>query len=141
VHVLKRIHRWLRPRGRVLDIHPEPEPASVDVRTPIGIENVGPFERPALDEKIRAARTALSRMVVAGHFVPQRSVIFEVVSYHANVDAWLEYRARRNSTSPVDPALLDRAREMMIRLGGEELRVHERIRASRYGRRGSALPG
>jgi hypothetical protein len=34
VHVLARIHGWLRPRGRVLDIHPEPEAASVDVRTP-----------------------------------------------------------------------------------------------------------
>jgi hypothetical protein len=107
VHVLTRIHRWLRPRGRLLDIHPEPEPALVDVGTPFGIEYVGPFERLALDENIRAACTALSRMLEGGFFVPERSVVFEVVSHQANVDAWLEYRKKRNSKRPVDPALLD----------------------------------
>jgi hypothetical protein len=136
VHVLKRVHGWLRPRGRLLDIHPEPQRASIDIHTPGGMTHVGAFERPALDDKIRAARAGLISLLEVGLYRYECSTTFEVVSHHASVDAWLEYRASRNSTSPVDPMLLERAREMLSTLGGDELLVREQIRATCYCRRG-----
>ena len=63
MHVLQRIHRWLRPGGRVLDIHPEPEAASVEVAANGSLTRIGSFDRPAIYDKIRAARTALAELV------------------------------------------------------------------------------
>jgi hypothetical protein len=134
VHVLQLAHGWLRPRGRLLDIHPEPEGAAVEIQVNREVVPVGPFERPTIDEKIRVARASLGGLVTAGQYVAERFASFEIVSHHVNVDAWLEYRAQRNATSSVDPALLERARDMQMTLGGDELRVRERIRAGRYRR-------
>jgi hypothetical protein len=101
---------------------------------------VGPFHRPALDDKIRAARAALDTLVDEGLFVRERSAVMEIVSHHANVDAWMDYRARRPTTSPVDPKLLKRGRDLQRRLGGDELLVREHIRATRYLRRAYRWP-
>jgi hypothetical protein len=134
VHVLKRIHHWLQPDGKLLDVHPQPEGASVQIHADGGVVPVGPFVRPTLDEKINAASSKLAEMVQAGYYILERSTAFEIVSHHADVDAWLEYRAMRNSTSQVDPALIDRARDMQLTLRGDELLVRERVHASRYRR-------
>ena len=73
MNVLHRVRRWLRPRGRVLDIHPEPEDASVEVRHGQRLTFVGPYQRPAIYQNIHAARAALAGMVDAGLFARERS--------------------------------------------------------------------
>ena len=97
MHVLHRVHRWLRPGGRVLDIHPEPEAARVEGQAAGQLMLVGPFDRPDIYDKIHAARSVLAEMVEAGLYLCERSVTFEVLYHFDTVEAWLAYRAERGS--------------------------------------------
>jgi hypothetical protein len=124
----------LRPAGCVLDIHPEPEAASVEVRAADRLTPVGPFDRPAIYEKIRAARATLDEATDAGLYVRERSVNFEVLYHFPGVDAWLAYRADRGSTTEVPQLLQARAIEILTATSGELL-VREQMRATRYRRR------
>src|SRR6266851_5191250 len=75
VHVLHRVHRWLRPGGRVLDIHPEPEDARVEVSDGNRVTFVGPYARPAIYDNIHRARDMLAGLVGEGLFAPERSTV------------------------------------------------------------------
>jgi hypothetical protein len=137
VHVLHRIHRWLRPGGRLLDIHPEPEDARVEVRDGDCLTFVGPYARPAIYQNTFTARDQLAALVAQGLFALERSITFEVLYHFDSVDAWLAYRTERGTTTEVDPALLTRAREMLAEASGELL-VREQLRATRYRQRHGA---
>jgi hypothetical protein len=95
---------------------------------------VGSFDRPAIYDKIHAARATLDEMTDAGLFVRERSVSFEVLYHFDSVDAWLAYRAERGSTTEVPQELQARAREILAATSGELL-VSEQMRATRYRRR------
>ena len=134
MHVLRRVHRWLRPGGRVLDIHPEPEDARVEVRDGHRLTVVGPYQRPATYENIHSARATLARLVEEGWFARERSVEFEVLYHFDSVDEWLAYRVERGTSTEVEPALLARARGVLAETPGELL-IREQMRATRYRRR------
>ena len=131
MHVPHRVHRWLRPGGRVLDIHPEPEDARVEVRDGNRVTFVGPYARPAIYENVHKARNTLARVVGEGLFARERSTVYQVLYHFASVDAWLAYRVERGTSTEVDPALLARAREVLADTSGELL-IREQMRATRY---------
>ena len=139
MHVLHRVHRWLRPGGRLLDIHPEPEDARVEVRHRDHLTFVGPYQRAAIYKNIHAARDALAGVVDEGLFARERSVGFEVLYHFDRVDAWLAYRVERGTSTEVDPALLARARDVLAKTPGELL-IREQMRATRYRRRHPKRP-
>jgi hypothetical protein len=124
----------LRPGGRLLDVHPEPEDARVEVRDRDRLTFIGLFQRPAIYQNIHAARDALAALVGKGLFARERSVGFEVRYHFESVDAWLAYRTERGTKTEVDPALLVRAREMLADTPGELL-IREQMRATRYRQR------
>jgi hypothetical protein len=123
----------------VLDIHPEPEDARVEVQVGTRLTFVGPYQRPAIYQNIHAARAALAELVGDGKFVRERSVRFEVLYHFASVDAWLAYRVERGTSTEVDPALLAHARGILTDTAGELL-IREQMRATRYRRRHLARP-
>ena len=131
MHVLHRVHHWLRPGGRVVDIHPEPEDARVEVRNGTGLTFVGPYARPAIYENIHRARDTQARVVAEGLFARERSTVFEVLYHFDSVDAWLAYRLERGTSTEVDPALVARARDVLANTSGELL-IREQMRATRY---------
>lgn len=131
MHVLHRVHRWLRPGGRMLDIHPEPEDARVEIRDGDRLTFVGAYARPVIYQNIHAARDALAGPVGRGLFIRERSVTFEVLYHFGSVDAWLAYRTERGTTTEIEPALLARARAMLTDTAGELL-IREQMRATRY---------
>ena len=57
--------------------------------------------------------------------------MFEVVYHFDSVDAWLAYRVERGTSTEVDPALLARARDVLVDTSGELL-IREQMRATRY---------
>jgi hypothetical protein len=130
VHVLEQIHRWLRPGGVLLDIHPEPENPSVS----IGRHEIGWVDNTPRLGSIRSARAALSSVVEQGLFARERAIVFDYRSRFASVDDWLEYRQARRATSSVDPALIDRARQVMSAEPGATLVVSEHVLATRLAR-------
>jgi hypothetical protein len=120
----------------LLDVHPEPEAASVEINTPAGPSRrvIGPFDRPAIYDNIHAGRSALAKLCEAGLFTRERSVRFEVLFHFESVNAWLAHRELRGTTTEVDPALLDRARQALEATPGELL-LREQLRATRYRRK------
>ena len=134
MHVLHRVHRWLRPGGRVLDIHPEPEDARVEVRDGNRVTFVGPYARPAIYDNIQRARDTLAGLVGEGLFGRERSTVFEVLYHLQSVDAWLAYRVERGTSTEVDAALLARAHRELADTSGELL-IREQMRATRYRQR------
>jgi hypothetical protein len=118
----------------VLDIHPEPEDARVEVRDGHRLTFVGLYQRPAIYENIHAARATLAGLVEDGWFARERSVEFEVLYHFDSVDEWLAYRVERGTSTEVDPALLARAGGVLAETPGELL-IREQMRATRYRRR------
>jgi hypothetical protein len=118
----------------VLDIHPEPEDASVEVRDGKRLTYVGPYQRQAIYENIHAARAALAGTIGEGLFARERSVGFEVLYHFDSVDQWLAYRVERGTSTEVDPVLLARARDAVAE-SSAELLIREQMRATRYRRR------
>jgi hypothetical protein len=135
VDVLKRIHRWLRRGGLLLDLHPEPEQPVVEV-TLDGIRNVylGRIDTTALIGNIHGARAALQSVVEAGWFERERSVVFDLVSHFPGVDEWLQHREKRRSSSVVDPAIIVSARSILSAVTSGDLQVSERVQATRFKR-------
>jgi hypothetical protein len=122
VDVLKGIHRWLRRDGLLLDVHPEPEPPLVAV-TFSGPRDVdlGRIDTSGVIANIHRARAALKSLVEGGWFEEERSTTFDFVSHFASVDDWLRHRTERRSSSLVDPAIIDRARELFTAPTAREL--------------------
>ena len=137
MHVLKRIHHWLRPDGVLLDLHPEPEPPLVAVIVS-GLQKqaLGTIDNAAVIANIHCAREALKSVIDAGWFALDRTVVFDFLLHFPTVDDWLRHRQERRATSVVDQLIIERARELLSTSAGAELVVSERMRASRLVRLG-----
>ena len=129
VHVLRQLHKTLRPDGVLLDIHPQPEnPRVVVVRAGRSIP-IGALDAVEDNAEIRQARQRLASVQRAGLFRTERRSIFTFRMYHDTVDAWLEHRRDRDATSII-PADVLRAATREMRAEGAILAVIDRVRAS-----------
>lgn len=129
MHVLRQLHKTLRPDGVLLDIHPQPEdPRVVVVRAGRSIP-IGALESAEDNAEIRQARKLLASVQRAGLFRTERRSIFTFRKYHDTVDAWLEHRRDRNATSIIPTEVL-RAAKREMRAEGTALVVVDRVRAS-----------
>ncbi len=133
MHVLRQIHKALRAGGVLLDVHPQPEDPRVEILRGDRSKPVGVIDWTADSRDIRDARTRLASMQRAGLFHLERRRIFEIRIYHESVEAWLEYRRERGSSSVIHPDVLRAARRGM-RGPGSRLVIRERIRASVFRR-------
>ena len=131
MHVLKSTHRWLRPDGVLLDLHPEPEQPAVEVVIGHRRSSLGRIDNTSLIANIHRARQTLSSMVREGWFVAERSSVFQFVSHFASVDDWLHHRQERRATSVVDQAIIDGARDLLVAGTQAELIVSEQVLAVR----------
>ena len=138
MHVLRNIHRWLRPDGVLLDLHPEPAHPRVEVYIDgVGNVHLGWIDSTSVTTNIHRARETLTSIVQAGWFTSGRSMTFDFVSHFPSVDDWLRHREERRARSVVDPAIIERARELLSAKTGEVV-VRERVFAARFNR--SNLP-
>ena len=135
MHALERIRAWLRPGGLLLDLHPEPvRPTVVLGYDGLRAVHLGEVDNSRLVGNVHAARAALALVVERGWFARERSQLYDFISHFGSVDSWLRYREERRSTSVVEPALIARAREMMLARPSAELRVREQVLATRLRR-------
>lgn len=130
---LQCIHRSLRPGGLLLDICPLPEPARVEVERRDGVVPAGQMGREELIGRIHASQAALDSLIRRGLFVRETATSFEFVNHFDTVDDWLAYREERGTTTPLDEALLVRARALLIP-GAGEVRLREQVQATRLRR-------
>lgn len=130
VHVLRQIHKALKPRGVLLDVHPVPRPPAVEIWRG--------NRRPHLDfldwtnaiSSIRGARARLSSIVAEELFRVRARRYYDLCLHFTSVEAWL--RRRRDYGKDEDAIrheLLARARRMM-KSAGSTLVITERFRAT-----------
>lgn len=129
VHVLRQLHKTLRPRGVLLDVHPLPRHPRVEIWRSGRRTSLGHLDDTLGIHQIRAARARLAAIV--------REVLFQVGArrwfdwrvHYSSVEAWLRRREERNSTSVIPTGLLPRVRREM-RTPGSTLVIGERTRAA-----------
>jgi hypothetical protein len=86
VHALEEIHRLLRPSGTLIEIHPVPEPPTIEVRS----DGVVVFREPDpgydYEDEIRHAEAAVVEVVGGGRFAVDATRDFEFFTYASSVD-------------------------------------------------------
>lgn len=128
MHVLRQLHKTLRPGGVLLDIHPQPTHPRVAVFISGRAIPIGSLDATEDNSDIRAAQKRLVSVQRAGLFRTERRTRFAVRTYHDSVDAWLEYRREREATNIIPPEVM-RAAKREMRAEGATLAVISRIRA------------
>jgi SAM-dependent methyltransferase len=85
VHALEEIHRLLRPSGTLIEIHPVPEPSTIEVRAR-GEVLLGERDPDDDDEDELHAEEAVVEVVRRGRFVVDATRDFEFFTYASSVD-------------------------------------------------------
>jgi hypothetical protein len=133
VHALRTLHAALRPHGVLLDIHPEPQHALVELRRGVQIIPLGQVDETEDIRDITAGRAALGQVIAEGLFLAEDERTFEFVHHFDSIETWLAYRAERNSTGTIAEGMLSRGRALLAEAPGE-ICVRLGVRASRYRR-------
>jgi len=129
VHALRQIHRSLRPEGVLLDLHPQPEHAGVEVWQGGRVERLGHVGQEEDIRDILEARARLDLVEGEGWYVTERRRFFDLLSHFPSAEDWLEYQAREGYTGVVSDELLASANRLLA-TGDGEFVVREPIRAS-----------
>ncbi|MGH2594022.1 MAG: hypothetical protein ACRDGG_10970 [Anaerolineae bacterium] len=139
VHALEKIHHLLKPNGILIDIHPPPEPSSIEVR--IGGQTIPAGWLHESDDyaEYEDADDALARAVRKGLFAVEREGAFDLVT-HANTLAELRaYVAEEWEEARIDDITAMRAEELLSTPERDkEVILRETARIARLKRRQSA---
>jgi hypothetical protein len=138
VHALEEIHRLLKPKGFLIDIHPIAEHSTVEIHRNGEIELVGHLEVHQWCVDFREADNALAEIVQRGKFTIEQKGMFDTLTYYDSVeemDTSLKesiYKYARDPDSvdrdlPQTDVLTARAGELLRAAGsGAKLVLHER---------------
>ncbi|GAC1523179.1 MAG: hypothetical protein NVS2B16_31330 [Chloroflexota bacterium] len=114
----------------LLDIHPEPEHARVQVRIGNETIEIGRLDDTAYIDDIHHGRAIVETLIQERLFIRERHLVFDSIFHASDVDIWLAYREKRSSRSVLAASTVEKARELLSTHGGEIL-VMERAYASR----------
>lgn len=134
MHALRRIHRSLRPEGVLLDLHPQPKSAGLEVWQGGRVEGFGQVDQEQDLIDILEARARLDLVLSDGWYVTEGRRFFDLLVHAPSAEDWLEYQAREGYTGVLPEELLALARQSLASGGGEFV-VREPIRASLLKRR------
>jgi hypothetical protein len=129
VHALRQIHRSLRSEGILLDLHPQPERAGVEVWQGGRVDRLGHLDQEEDIQDILDARARLDRVEGDGWYITERRRFFDLLAHFPGAEDWLEYQAREGYSGEAPAELLASANRLLA-TGGGELVVREPIRAS-----------
>ena len=131
VHVLRKVHKALRPRGVLLDIHPVPAHAWVEVVRDSRRKRLGYLDSSTVIERVREARRRRAAVLREGLFVPGPRRYFDWHAHYPSIEDWFRRREEYGSTAAIviPPEVLRRVRVEMRRPGTIFV-VGERTRAT-----------
>ena len=133
VHALEKVHRLIKPDGKLIDIHPTPEPASIEVRLGERIIPAGWLQETDDYVEYELADTALTNVVNTGLFTLERQGAFTFVSYADTLAELREYLADEWQDAIIDDLTAMRAEELLGTFERDkELILRESIRIARY---------
>ena len=131
MHVLRQIHKALRPGGVLLDIHPQPKDVRIEVVSANRSTPIGTLDGSEDHHSIRKARKRLLAVQREGPFRLEGRRTFDLRIYHESVEAWLEFHRDQGygCISELPPEVLRRTRRALRSEGGEIVLI-EPVRAS-----------
>jgi hypothetical protein len=129
VHALRRIHRSLRSEGVLLDLHPQPERAGVEVWQEGRVDRLGHLDQEEDIQDILEARARLDSVEGDGWYVTERRRFFDLLAHFPSADDWVAYQAREGYSGEIPAELIATANRLLETEGGEFV-VREPIRAS-----------
>jgi hypothetical protein len=121
VHALRHVHQLLVPGGTMLDLHPVTEEHAEDARG----RHIGVLPDPEYaDVDLPNAEARLEEAVVAGLYVAEAEVEFDVLQHYDEADELLEAEAERFAS--------ERELVRRIRAATPPLRLREHVVLRRY---------
>src|SRR5262245_38958692 len=135
VHALRRAHSVLDPGGMVVDIHPTPEPAHLEVATGSAFLHVadrvdnGSVTGPR--RRHMAADAAIEACVTGGLFKRDGETKFTFHTYANTVDELLDFLTTKWKQLHFDDAAMQRARSLQARRPTSVITVTERVAVCR----------
>ncbi|MFQ5943247.1 MAG: hypothetical protein ACE5JF_06815 [Anaerolineales bacterium] len=142
VHALEEIHRLLRPEGKLIDIHPVPQPSTVQIIRDGEVMFAEP-KRDITDENedVQHADQAIAEVLAREVFALERSDEFDFFSHARTVPELREFWDRYNDYSDTpkaesrlaqEEAVYARAEKTRQELGEEaEAAIHEITKIAR----------
>ena len=86
------MHRSLRPGGLLLDVHPQPQPSPIEIRTGAGTTDLGQLEdSPGLIGTMSNADEALASLDRDGTFRNEREEEFLLLHHFESLTEWQDY--------------------------------------------------
>ena len=133
VHALEKVHRLIKPDGKLIDIHPTPEPASIEVRLGERIIPAGWLRETDDYVEYELADTALANVVKRRLFILEREGAFTFVSHAHTLAELREYLADEWQDAIIDDLTAMRAEELLGTFERDkEVILRESIRIAQY---------
>ena len=112
-HALALAHEWLGENGRFLDLHPDGEPAPVDVQLGSETHRVGWVSEATDYAKYHQANQAIARAVRQKLFAIERQEIFHFHTYGDSLEAIQTYLAESWTEAHLDDLVVMRANDLL----------------------------
>lgn len=133
VHALEIIHRWLKPDGRLIDIHPTGEPPLIEVYHKGTAILVGHLQETDDFIEYAQANEALEHVVEKGLFRLERRETFSFATYAEDVSELVRYLSEEWSDGYLLPETIQEAGQLLKDANGEaELRLSEQVYLGNY---------
>ena len=131
------MHRSLRPGGVLLNVHPQPQPSPIQVRTDAGEEDLGQLEySPDFIFTMSKADTALASLERDGTFRKERKGEFLLLHHFESLAEWKDYMVKEADYYVPPDATMIEAIGRGLATAGAELVLREWVLASRFRRSG-----
>ncbi len=129
VHALKQLHDMLAENGRLIDIHPTPEPAAITVRLGSHKQLAGWITEGSDYTKYAAADSALAAAVSQGHYIRQTTATFTFTTTADTLADLNQYLADYWTDGRIEPQVAGYIEEKLLTtpLQDTELILTEKI--------------
>ena len=142
VDALRKVHRSLRLGGLMLDVHPQPQPLPIEVRTEAGTSDLGQLEySPSFIDTMSNADEAPASLDRDGTFRNERKVEFLFLHHFESLAEWQDYMTKEAQyyLPPVTTMIETIGRGRAT--AGADLVLRERTQASRFRRQAEGTSG
>ena len=133
VHALEKVQRLLASGGLLIDIHPTPEPASIEVRVGAQTMPAGWLQETDDYVEYEHADAALAQVVRSRWFALERQDTFEFVTHAGSITELREFLTDNWEDARVDEITAARVDELMSTPERDkEVILRESVRIARF---------
>ena len=113
VHALELAHSWLKPNGRLLDLHPNGEPASVDIKLGDETHRAGWITEETDYASYHQANDAINQIMQQKRFTIERETTIPIYTYSNSLADLQAYLAESWSDAHLDDLLIMRGNDLL----------------------------